>query len=29
MTEKLKINVTKRTADILEKDAESFEFFRF
>ena len=28
MTEKLKINVTKRTADILEKDAESFEFFK-
>lgn len=28
MTDKIKINVTKRTADILEKDAEGFEFFK-
>ncbi len=28
MTEKIKINVTKETADILIKDAESFEFYK-
>ena len=28
MTEKLKINVTSRTARILEKDAENFEFYK-